>query len=73
MEPIVKVLRLVDGEKRPTMGYLYEAMESLRKAIEKYPLQTLTYKEIIEERCFKMLHHPLHEAGKLLNTSIFNI
>jgi hypothetical protein len=73
MEPIVKVLRLVDGEKRPTMGYLYEAMESLRKAIEKYPLQILTYKEIVEERWFRMLLHPLHEAGKLLNTSIFNI
>ena len=25
-EPLVKVLRLVDGDK-PTMGYLYEAMD----------------------------------------------
>jgi hypothetical protein len=34
-EPLVKVLRLVDGEK-PTMGYLYEAMDRAKEAIYRY-------------------------------------
>eukprot|EP00253_Pinus_taeda_P035915 PITA_35915 len=34
-EPIVKVLRLVDGEK-PTMAYLYEAMDRTKEAIHSY-------------------------------------
>jgi hypothetical protein len=34
-EPLVKVLRLVDGEKL-TMGYLYEAMDRAKEAIYGY-------------------------------------
>lgn len=34
-EPIVKVLRLVDGGK-PTMAYLYEAMDRAKEAIRSY-------------------------------------
>jgi hypothetical protein len=34
-EPLVKVLRLVDGDK-PTMGYLYEAMDRAKEAICAY-------------------------------------
>jgi hypothetical protein len=34
-EPLVKVLRLVDGEKS-TMGYLYEAMDRAKEAIYRY-------------------------------------
>jgi hypothetical protein len=34
-EPLVKVLRLVDDDK-PTMGYLYEAMDTAKEAIYRY-------------------------------------
>jgi hypothetical protein len=34
-EPLVKVLRLVDGDK-PTMGYLYEAMDRAKESIHAY-------------------------------------
>ena len=34
-EPLVKVLQLVDGDK-PTMGYLYEAMDRAKEAIRAY-------------------------------------
>ena len=34
MGPIVKVLRLVDNEKKPAMGYIYEAMERAKLAIK---------------------------------------
>ena len=33
LEPLVRVLRLVDGDK-PAMGYLYEAMDRAKKAIQ---------------------------------------
>ena len=35
IEPLVKVLRLVDGEK-PAMGYLYEAMDRAKESIRAY-------------------------------------
>lgn len=34
-EPLVRVLRLVDGDK-PAMGYLYEAMDRAKEAIRAY-------------------------------------
>ena len=34
-EPLVKVLRLVDGDK-PAMGYLYEAMDRAKETIQNY-------------------------------------
>src|ERR1044072_7280746 len=34
MGPLVKVLRLVDNEKKPAMGYIYEAMDRAKEAIE---------------------------------------
>ncbi|XP_039044369.1 uncharacterized protein LOC120183815 [Hibiscus syriacus] len=32
-DPLVKVLRLVDGEKNPAMGYIYEVMDRAKEAI----------------------------------------
>jgi len=34
-EPLVKILRLVNGDK-PTMGYLYEAMDRTKESIYAY-------------------------------------
>ncbi|XP_058006708.1 uncharacterized protein LOC110645315 [Hevea brasiliensis] len=34
-EQAVRVLRLIDGEKRPAMGYIYEAMDRAKEAIAK--------------------------------------
>ena len=31
--PLVSVLRLVDNEKKPTMGFIYEAMDRARRSI----------------------------------------
>ncbi|XP_015162028.1 uncharacterized protein [Solanum tuberosum] len=33
--PLIKVLRLVDREQKPPMGYLYEAMDRAKEAIQK--------------------------------------
>jgi len=35
IEPLVKVLKLVDGDK-PTMSYLYEAMDRAKGSIQTY-------------------------------------
>jgi hypothetical protein len=45
-ESLVKVLRLVDGEK-PTMGYLYEAMDRAKEAIYWYQCYTNRFDEKI--------------------------
>ena len=31
--PLVKVLRIVDGEKKPPMGYIYEAMDRAKEKV----------------------------------------
>ena len=35
MGPLVHVLRLVDNEKKPAMGYIYEAMDRAKEAIQR--------------------------------------
>ncbi|XP_057779683.1 uncharacterized protein LOC130998269 [Salvia miltiorrhiza] len=55
MTPPVRVLQLVDGEKKPAMGYIYEAMKKAKEAIAKWDCQ---------------LHRPLHAAGHFLNPDI---
>ena len=35
MGPLVKVLRLVDDERKPSMGYIYEAMDKAKEIINK--------------------------------------
>ncbi|GKV30763.1 hypothetical protein SLEP1_g39543 [Rubroshorea leprosula] len=34
-EPLVRVLRLVDNEEKPSMGYLYEAIDKAKETIKK--------------------------------------
>ncbi|XP_075102898.1 uncharacterized protein LOC142177594 isoform X2 [Nicotiana tabacum] len=72
--PLVKVLRLVDGERRPPMGYLYEAMDRAKEAIQVSFSDQRKYKrvfEIIDKRWDSKLHSPLHAAGLVLNPKLF--
>ncbi|KAH1221630.1 hypothetical protein GmHk_12G034999 [Glycine max] len=72
---ILKVLRLVDNEKKPTMAYIYEAMEKDKEAIMKsFEYNESKYKqvfEIIGSRWTCQLHCPLHAAGHFLNPDLF--
>ena len=74
-EPLVKVLRLVDGEEKPSMGYLYEAMDKAKKTIKarfkNRISQYMPYLRVIDSRWDKQLSSPLHMVGCLLNPSIF--
>lgn len=74
LEPLVKVLRLVDGEK-PPMGYVYEAMDRAKEVIrsklgnsrERY----MSLWDIIDRSWDGLIYTPLHAAGYLLNPLLF--
>ncbi|XP_042466041.1 uncharacterized protein LOC122048553 [Zingiber officinale] len=73
--PLVRVLRLVDGERKPAMGYIYEAMDRAKETIIKaFKEKEEKYKEvfeIIDKRWECQLHRPLHAAGHYLNPEYF--
>ncbi|XP_058771877.1 uncharacterized protein LOC131645218 [Vicia villosa] len=51
-EPIVKVLRLVDGDEKPTMGFIYEAIDRAKQAIQQNSRYHSKYNDIIDKRYF---------------------
>ncbi|KAF3787422.1 hypothetical protein EJ110_NYTH14927 [Nymphaea thermarum] len=72
--PLVKVLRLADSEDRPSIGYLYEAMDKAKEAIrdnlkEKKKLYMPIWK-IIDKRWTGQLHQPFYAAAYYLNPAI---
>eukprot|EP00253_Pinus_taeda_P014881 PITA_14881 len=68
-KPLVKVLRMVDGEKL-AMGYIYEAMDQAKEQIRAaYKDRLAKYGriwEIIDNRLNNQLHRPIHVAGYFL-------
>ncbi|XP_039036468.1 uncharacterized protein LOC120173343 [Hibiscus syriacus] len=73
--PLVKVLRMVDGENKPPMGYIYEAMDRAKEAISKsFGMNDEHYKEafeFIDRRWDCQLHRPLHADGYFLNPGLY--
>ncbi len=69
-ESLVKVLRLVDGEKL-AMGFIYEAMDQAKEQIKvAYKDRVAKYGpiwDIIDRRWNNQLHRPIHAAGYFLN------
>eukprot|EP00253_Pinus_taeda_P035185 PITA_35185 len=73
-EPIVKVLRLVDGEKL-AMAYLYEAMDRAKEAIRSYYAdkgsvdldRNMMLWDVIDSQWTWMLHRRIHVAALFLN------
>ncbi|XP_075659181.1 uncharacterized protein LOC142629075 [Castanea sativa] len=74
-EPLVRVLRLVDGDEKPSMGYLYEAMdkakENIKARLKNKISAYIPFTSVIDARWDKQLHSPLHVAGCYLNPGIF--
>ena len=62
-EPLVEVLRLVAGDDKPTMGFIYEAMDRAKQSIMENVRYHEKYIKIIDTRWNDQLHHPLHAAG----------
>ncbi|GFY88794.1 hypothetical protein Acr_06g0007340 [Actinidia rufa] len=69
--PLIKVLRLVDSDEKPAMGFLYEAMDRAKEQIQKnFNNVQKRYEpiwDIIDKRWESQLHHPLHVAAYFLN------
>ena len=69
------MLRLVDGEKKAHMGYIYEAMTRAKETIVKNFLgNEEKYKEIfkiIDRRWEIQFRQPLHAPGYFLNPEVF--
>ncbi|XP_075658858.1 uncharacterized protein LOC142628698 [Castanea sativa] len=65
-EPLVRVLRLVDGDEKPSMGYLYEAMdkakENIKARLKNKISAYIPFTSVIDARWDKQLHSPLHAA-----------
>ena len=59
-EPLVKVLRLND---KPTMGFIYEAMDWAKQVIIENVRYHEAYINTIDAHWNDQLHHPLHVAG----------
>ncbi|KAF7146230.1 hypothetical protein RHSIM_Rhsim04G0084200 [Rhododendron simsii] len=66
-EPLVKVLRLVDGDRKPTTRFIYEAMDRAKMAIQNDCRYYAEYWRIIDRRWAIQLHTDLHAAGYFLN------
>lgn len=65
VEPLVRVLRAVDGERKSDMGYLYESMDRAKELIQVNNRTTFAkWWDIIDRRWENTLHHDLHAAGK---------
>lgn len=66
---------MVDGEKKPFMGYIYETMDMAKEAIAKsFKENKGHYKavfDIISKQCECQLHRRLHVAGHYLNLEFF--
>ncbi|MQL71915.1 hypothetical protein Taro_004259 [Colocasia esculenta] len=68
IEPLVQVLRMVDGEDKNDMGYLYEAMDKAKERLrEKHPMAFQKWWRIIDARWESTLHHDLHVVGYFFN------
>jgi len=75
IEPLVKVLRLMDGEKLAIV-FIYEGMDRAKEAIKNFckgnDSKYLPIWKIIDSRWDRQLHSPLHAARAYLNLILFD-
>ncbi|KAF8410611.1 hypothetical protein HHK36_003143 [Tetracentron sinense] len=75
--PLMRVLRLVDGEKKPPTGYIYEAIDRAKEAIKEAmggQRNERRYKpiwNIIDKRWDVQLYQPLHAARYIINPEFY--
>ncbi|XP_052182093.1 uncharacterized protein LOC127794867 [Diospyros lotus] len=73
--PLVKVLQIVDADKKHSMGFLYgelkHAKEAIKEALKNIEKNYQPIIEIIEVRVKDRLDSPLHFAAYLLNSYYF--
>ncbi|XP_061341822.1 uncharacterized protein LOC133288137 [Gastrolobium bilobum] len=77
-EPLVRVLRIVDSEDKPAMGFLYQAIikarEEMVRRFQRNKKKVEPYLKILDTRWDSQLRKNLHAAGYWLNPGChFNI
>ncbi|XP_019152269.1 PREDICTED: uncharacterized protein LOC109149078 [Ipomoea nil] len=69
--PLVKVLRIVDQDKKPSMGFVYgelmQAKEDIKKALNEVVRNYEPIIKIVEEKMSNRLDSPLHLMAFMLN------
>lgn len=74
-QPLVKMLRVVDGEKRPSMGFVYGGLLDVKESIKKiFKQMLLKYKPYVDAIDFYIngkLDNPLHMMAYYLNPYYF--
>ncbi|XP_016195134.1 uncharacterized protein LOC107636114 [Arachis ipaensis] len=72
---LIKLMRLVDTDDKPSLGYVYEGMLKLKNGIKEMFKHSKTayqpYTEIINSRWDKHLKKSLHAAAYFLNPACF--
>ncbi|XP_023762549.1 uncharacterized protein LOC111911009 [Lactuca sativa] len=77
LDTLVDVVRLVDTEEKPCMGYIYDAVDRAKEQIKKNltgtpERMTTRLWAMIQARWSDQLHHLLHAVGCYLNPAIFH-
>ncbi|XP_004306187.1 PREDICTED: uncharacterized protein LOC101313541 [Fragaria vesca subsp. vesca] len=69
--PLVKVLRIVDGDRKPSMGFVYgeliRAKEEIKKVFKDQEAHYRPILDIVDAKARDRLDSPLHVAAYLLN------
>ncbi|XP_031391589.1 uncharacterized protein LOC116203792 [Punica granatum] len=72
--PLIKVLRMVDSDEKPAMGFIYNEMEKAEQKIKaNFKDDRKSYDpvwKVIDERWEVQLHRPLHAAAYYLNPQL---
>ncbi|PSS14347.1 Pescadillo like [Actinidia chinensis var. chinensis] len=73
--PLVQVLRLIDGDRKPSMGFLYgelkQAKEEIKVAYKNVEANYRPILDIIDAKAKDRLDRPLHLVAYLLNPYYF--
>ncbi|KAF7811629.1 uncharacterized protein G2W53_032605 [Senna tora] len=69
--PLMRMLRIVDADNRPSLGYVYDGMYRARKTIKNVFMNKKSlykpYTRIVKQRWDRQLRHSVHAAAYLLN------
>jgi hypothetical protein len=70
-EPLVKLICLVDGDVKPSMGFLYGELTKTKREVKQcYSNMEALYKDVmvvVDKKMKGRLDSPLHLAAYLLN------
>ncbi|KAK9189451.1 hypothetical protein WN943_018048 [Citrus x changshan-huyou] len=72
--PLLRLLRIVGSERRPSIGYVYAGMYRAKDALKKELIKRdeyMVYWNIIDHWWGQLWHLPLHAAGFFLNPKFF--